>query len=66
MYLLLNFSMSRIFLEIQLLNRCRKFCLWALMIAINVSVVICQLPIYQFSALEKRTITRIIVFHFLE
>ena len=43
--LFLNFGVSEIFLLTQFLNSCRKFCLWALMIEINVSVVICQLPI---------------------
>ena len=46
--------MSHIFLVIQSLNPFEKFCLWALMIAINVSVAIWQLPIrVNFVNLEK-------------
>ena len=44
--LFFNFGMSEVFLVIQSLNPFEKFCLWDLMIAINVSVAICQLPIY--------------------
>ena len=43
--------MSQIFLVIQSLNPFEKFCLWALMIAINVSVAICQFV--NFVHLEK-------------
>ena len=32
-----------------------KFCLWASMIAINVSVAICQVPICQFSSFGKKS-----------
>ena len=46
------FGMSQIFLVIQSLHPFETFCLWAVMIAIYVSVAICQLPIRQ--SLGKR------------
>ena len=45
--------MSQIFLAIQPLHPLENFCHWALMIAINVSVAICQLPISQFCSFGK-------------
>ena len=53
MHVLLNFSMSNVILVMQSLNHCEKFCLWALIIVINMSVAICQLPTCQFSAFRK-------------
>ena len=50
----LNFGISHIFLKIQSLTPFEKFCLWALIIAINVSVAICQLAIRQFSLFGKK------------
>ena len=55
-HLFFNFGISEIFLVIQSLNPFEKFCLWALMIAINVSVAICQLSIRQFCSFGKRSI----------
>ena len=46
--------MSHILLLIQSLNPFLKFCLWALIIEINVSVAICQLPIREFSLFGKK------------
>ena len=43
-----NFGMSQIFLVKQSLHPFEKFCIWALISAINVSVAACQLPIRQF------------------
>ena len=40
--------MSQIFLVINSLHPLKKFCHWALTIAIHVSIAICQLPIRQF------------------
>ena len=48
--------MSHIFLLIKSLNPFVKFCLWFLIIVINVSVAICQLPICQFCSFGKRYI----------
>ena len=41
-HLFFNFGMSQIFLVIQSSTPYEKFCLWALMIAIDVSITICQ------------------------
>ena len=49
-----NFSVSQIFLVLQSLIPCGKFCLWTLMIAINMSVAICQLATCEFSAFGKK------------
>ena len=54
-YLFFNFDRSQIFLVKQFLHPFEKYCLWALMIAINVSVAICQLPIRQFCLFGKRS-----------
>ena len=48
--------MSQMKLVIQSLNPFEKICPWALMIAVNVSVAICQLPICQFCSLGKTSI----------
>ena len=48
--------MSEIFLVTESLHLFEKFCICALMIAINVSVAICQLPIRQFCSFGKRSI----------
>ena len=47
-YVSFNFGISQMFLEIQSFNPFGKFYLWALMIAVNVSVAICQSAIRQF------------------
>ena len=41
------------------LNPFAKFCLWALMIAVDVSVAICQLPNRHFFNLEKGLVDNI-------
>ena len=41
---------------LQIFNPLLKFCLWALMSAINVSVTSCQLPTCKFSAFGKKAI----------
>ena len=48
--------MSQILRGIQPSNTFEKFWFWALMVAINVSVAICQFPIHQFRLLGKRSI----------
>ena len=48
--------MSHIFLVIQSLHPFEKLCLRALMITINVSVAVCQLPLRQFCSVGKRSI----------
>ena len=48
--------MSQLFVVIQSLTLFEKFCLCALMIAINVSVVICQFSIRQFCSFGKRSV----------
>ena len=57
--------MSQIFLLIQSLNPYGKVCLWALMIAIDVSAAICQLPIRKLYSFGKMTNVASIGRHFL-
>ena len=56
-YLFVNVGISQVSLLIQCLHQFKKFCLWTLMITINVSVAICQLPIRQFRSIGKRSVT---------
>ena len=48
--------MLQIFLVLQSLHPFEKFCLWASMSAVNVSVAICQLPVRQFCSFGKSLI----------
>ena len=52
-YVFCNFGISHVFLVIHSLTPYGTFCLLALMIAINVSVAMCQLPVHQFSSFGK-------------
>ena len=47
--------MSQIFQVIHSLTPCHKFCFWALMIAINMSVATGQLGTCEFSVFEKKS-----------
>ena len=54
LYLFLIFGVTHIFRVRQSLNSCEKFCPWDLMITINVSVSIGQLPTRNLSLFEKK------------
>ena len=56
-----DFGMSQMLPVKQSLHPFKKFCLRVLMIAINVSVAICQLPIRQFCSFGKRSIVFLLI-----